>query len=142
MLQGDQVSTLSQLAQVSLGSTSHTSYPALKLNPSKYGLCRFLLLRNLLRTALRRETRSSLGSGAEEHRESRALYRAIAAEELVFVMRNATSKSVPATRCCVDLLGWRNWGMHESVVWCHFVARKTGNISRLSHDHVYLTMNR
>ena len=55
-----------------------TSYPALKLSPSKYGLCKFLFRRNLLRMALRRETRSSSGSGAEEHRDSRALYRAIA----------------------------------------------------------------
>jgi hypothetical protein len=32
--------------------------------------------------ALRSETRSSSGNGAEEHRESRALYKAIAATQL------------------------------------------------------------
>jgi hypothetical protein len=65
----------------------HTSYPALKLRPNRYGLCRFLFLRNLLRRALRREMRSLSGKGAVEHRESRALYRAIAGDEISMAVR-------------------------------------------------------
>jgi hypothetical protein len=72
------VSDLSRIVKRGL----HTSYPVLKLKPSRYWLWRFLFLRNLLRIALRSETRSSLGNGAEKHRESRALYRAIAVENV------------------------------------------------------------
>lgn len=55
------------------GNDRFTSYPALKLSPSWYWLCSFLFLRNLLRMALRRDTRSSSGKGVDEHRESSAL---------------------------------------------------------------------
>jgi hypothetical protein len=76
--------------------------------------------------ALRSETRSSSGSGAEEHRESRALYKAMAAAQLAIV-QYIEKKISPATRCRVDLIGWRKRGMHPYVValvWCCVAAQK------------------
>jgi hypothetical protein len=77
------------------GTVDRTWYPALKLSPRRYGLCSFLFLRNLLRMAFRKALTSSSGSGADEHRESRALYRAMAMKLLAKRFYQELSVSYP-----------------------------------------------